>query len=171
MGWRHRQEPTLYERREGRLVAVDPAFLFGAIDRMLGGTGETDPASREMTATELALTEKLLEPILHGFRWLGIDWDEGPDVEGPHAPYFQAQRLEEIGLVERKVLSTRPIAVAYQITDFGRTALDVLDQRVGLEGSLPRFVDRELAGFPISDLEFRRGAWIERIVLATSPSS
>ena len=38
------------------------------------------------------------------------------------------KEMEEIGLVERKVLSTRPIAVAYEITDFGRTALDVLDQ-------------------------------------------
>ncbi len=33
-----------------------------------------------------------LEPILAGFRWLGIDWDEGPDVGGPHAPYYQSQR-------------------------------------------------------------------------------
>lgn len=34
-----------------------------------------------------------LQPILDGFRWLGLDWDEGPDVGGPHAPYFQSQRL------------------------------------------------------------------------------
>ena len=34
-----------------------------------------------------------LAPILHGFRWLGIDWDEGPEVGGPHAPYYQSQRL------------------------------------------------------------------------------
>ena len=27
-------------------------------------------------------------------RWLGLDWDEGPDVGGPHGPYFQTQRLE-----------------------------------------------------------------------------
>jgi nondiscriminating glutamyl-tRNA synthetase len=33
-----------------------------------------------------------LQPILDGFRWLGIDWDEGPDVGGPHGPYFQSQR-------------------------------------------------------------------------------
>jgi glutamyl-tRNA synthetase len=26
-------------------------------------------------------------------RWLGLDWDEGPDVGGPHAPYVQTQRL------------------------------------------------------------------------------
>ena len=36
--------------------------------------------------------EEALAPILHGFRWLGIDWDEGPEVGGPHAPYFQSQR-------------------------------------------------------------------------------
>src|SRR5215467_13849879 len=36
--------------------------------------------------------EEALAPILHGFRWLGIDWDEGPEVGGPHAPYFQSKR-------------------------------------------------------------------------------
>lgn len=33
-----------------------------------------------------------LQPILDGFRWLGIDWDEGPEVGGPHQPYYQSQR-------------------------------------------------------------------------------
>jgi glutamyl-tRNA synthetase len=32
--------------------------------------------------------------ILDGMRWLGLDWDEGPDVGGPHGPYFQSQRLD-----------------------------------------------------------------------------
>jgi glutamyl-tRNA synthetase len=31
--------------------------------------------------------------ILEDLRWLGLDWDEGPDVGGPHAPYRQADRL------------------------------------------------------------------------------
>lgn len=34
-----------------------------------------------------------LQPILDGLRWLGIDWDEGPEVGGPCGPYFQSQRL------------------------------------------------------------------------------
>ncbi|HEY5315819.1 MAG TPA: glutamate--tRNA ligase, partial [Pirellulales bacterium] len=34
-----------------------------------------------------------LAPILHGFRWLGLDWDEGPEMGGPYAPYYQSQRL------------------------------------------------------------------------------
>ena len=36
--------------------------------------------------------EATLRPILEGFRWLGLDWDEGPEVGGPHAPYFQSAR-------------------------------------------------------------------------------
>ncbi|HEY9071227.1 MAG TPA: glutamate--tRNA ligase [Candidatus Ozemobacteraceae bacterium] len=32
--------------------------------------------------------------ILDGLRWLGIDWDEGPDKDGGHGPYFQTQRLD-----------------------------------------------------------------------------
>ena len=40
------------------------------------------------------LVEGAVEAILDGLRWLNIDWDEGPEVDGPHAPYIQSQRLE-----------------------------------------------------------------------------
>jgi glutamyl-tRNA synthetase len=39
-------------------------------------------------------TEEAVRAILEGMRWLGLDWDEGPEVGGPHGPYFQTQRLE-----------------------------------------------------------------------------
>ena len=35
--------------------------------------------------------------ILHiqeSLKWLGLDWDQGPDIGGPHAPYVQSERLE-----------------------------------------------------------------------------
>lgn len=35
-----------------------------------------------------------LEKILADLRWLGLQWDEGPEVGGPHGPYFQSQRLD-----------------------------------------------------------------------------
>ncbi len=38
--------------------------------------------------------DEALAPILDGFRWLGLDWDEGPEVGGPHAPYYQSRRQE-----------------------------------------------------------------------------
>ena len=33
-----------------------------------------------------------VEAIIDGLRWLGLDWDEGPDVGGPYGPYIQSQR-------------------------------------------------------------------------------
>lgn len=35
-----------------------------------------------------------VDNIVESLRYLGIDWDEGPDVGGPHEPYIQSQRLE-----------------------------------------------------------------------------
>jgi glutamyl-tRNA synthetase len=34
-----------------------------------------------------------LAPILHGLKWCGIDWDEGPEIGGPCGPYFQSEKL------------------------------------------------------------------------------
>jgi len=34
-----------------------------------------------------------LQDIMDSLRWLGLDWDEGPEVGGPYGPYFQSQRL------------------------------------------------------------------------------
>ena len=35
-----------------------------------------------------------LAPILHGLRWMGIDWDEGPEAGGACGPYYQSQKLD-----------------------------------------------------------------------------
>ncbi len=37
---------------------------------------------------------EMVAGIVDGLRWLGLDWDEGPDIGGPHAPYFQSQRID-----------------------------------------------------------------------------
>lgn len=34
------------------------------------------------------------EELMSGLRWLGLDWDEGPDVGGPFAPYRQSERKD-----------------------------------------------------------------------------
>lgn len=38
---------------------------------------------------------EMVAGIVDGMRWLGLDWDEGPDIGGPHAPYFQSERLDK----------------------------------------------------------------------------
>ncbi|OYD14758.1 hypothetical protein CH330_07720 [candidate division WOR-3 bacterium JGI_Cruoil_03_51_56] len=55
--------------------------------------------------------EEALEPILRGLRWLGIDWDEGPDIGGPHAPYYQSQRA---GLYQAAVQKLLEKGFAYR---------------------------------------------------------
>src|SRR5574343_1943720 len=35
-----------------------------------------------------------IEHIIKSLKWFGIDWDEGPDIGGPNAPYKQSERLE-----------------------------------------------------------------------------
>ena len=39
-------------------------------------------------------TEESFRGVVEQMRWLGLDWDEGPEVGGSHAPYLQTQRLE-----------------------------------------------------------------------------
>jgi len=38
--------------------------------------------------------EGSFEHIIKSLKWLGIGWDEGPDIGGPHSPYKQSERLE-----------------------------------------------------------------------------
>ncbi len=37
-------------------------------------------------------TRESYEGILRGMRWLGLEWDEGPDIDGPYGPYVQSAR-------------------------------------------------------------------------------
>lgn len=68
-----------------------------------------------------------LAPILHGFRWLGLDWDEGPEVDGPYAPYYQSQRSERYQQAVDKLLAA---GAAYR--DFA-TPEERADERAAAE--------------------------------------
>ena len=39
-------------------------------------------------------SDAMVEGILDGLRWLGLEWDEGPKIGGEHGPYFQSQRFD-----------------------------------------------------------------------------
>lgn len=64
-----------------------------------------------------------LQPILDGFRWLGIDWDEGPNADGsdsvgPFAPYFQSQRLERYQAAAKQLIDSGFAYRDYSGADF-----------------------------------------------------
>ena len=48
-------------------------------------------------------TEDGLASVLESLRWLGIEWDEGPEVGGDHGPYIQSQRYDVYAEVAAKL--------------------------------------------------------------------
>lgn len=90
--------PTGYMHIGGMRTAFF-AWLFA---RHMGGKfilriDDTDEA-RNMT--------EALGPILQAFRWLGLDWDEGPDVGGDYGPYYQSQRGHLYQAAAEKLIAT-----------------------------------------------------------------
>ena len=51
--------------------------------------------------------EGSLESITDGLKWLGLEWDEGPEVGGDFGPYFQSERLELYKTYAQKLLDTK----------------------------------------------------------------
>ncbi|MET9427785.1 glutamate--tRNA ligase [Streptomyces sp. NPDC003036] len=50
-------------------------------------------------------SEESYQQLLDSLRWLGLDWDEGPEVGGPHAPYRQSQRMDIYRDIADKLLA------------------------------------------------------------------
>jgi glutamyl-tRNA synthetase len=89
-----------------------------------------------------------LQPILDGFRWLGILWDEGPEVGGPYGPYFQSQRME------------RYKVAAYKLVDLGhaypcRATKEELDaERKAAEVAKKPYIHRgKLRDLPVAEAQ------------------
>jgi len=89
--------PTGYLHVGGARTALFN-YLFA---RHHGGTFviriEDTDAERSTAESERTLVEDL--------RWLGLDWDEGPDIGGPYAPYRQSERLDVYRSVAEKLVA------------------------------------------------------------------
>ena len=74
--------------------------------------------------------EAALQPILDGFKWLGLTWDEGPEVGGPFVPYFQSQRSASYQAAAAKLLES-----GHAYVDFARPEeLDVQKEQAKKDG-------------------------------------
>jgi glutamyl-tRNA synthetase len=78
--------------------------------------------------------EAALRPILEGFRWLGLGWDEGPEVGGPHAPYRQSERTERHRAAARELVEK---GLAY--TDYA-TSEEIQAERDAAQAQGKRFL-------------------------------
>ncbi|MYT28309.1 glutamate--tRNA ligase [Streptomyces sp. MspMP-M5] len=62
-------------------------------------------------------SEESYQQLLDAFHWLGFDWDEGPEVGGPHAPYRQSQRMDRYKDIAEKLLAAGHAYACYCTTE------------------------------------------------------
>ena len=55
--------------------------------------------------------------VMQDLRWLGIEWDEGPEVGGPNGPYFQSQRVDIYNKYVRQLLDTGRAYYTFETTE------------------------------------------------------
>ena len=117
--------------------------------RRLGGTFvlRIEDTDLERSSTEM------VTGILDGLRWLGLDWDEGPEVGGPHAPYFQSERLDHYRAAARTL-----VAAGRAYYDFGAPAKRG-DAAADDDGTYERRYEREAClAVPAGEVERRLAA-------------
>jgi len=81
--------------------------------RRMGGTfilriEDTDQKRNTPTAAKQVMAD---------LRWLGIEWDEGPEVGGPNGPYLQSQRLESYDNYIRQLLDEGKAYYCFETTE------------------------------------------------------
>ena len=57
------------------------------------------------------------QAILDSLRWLGLEWDEGPDVGGPHGPYRQSERKNSYKDFAMKLVEEGKAFLCYRTAD------------------------------------------------------
>ncbi|MCH9656924.1 MAG: glutamate--tRNA ligase [Planctomycetes bacterium] len=103
------------------------------------------------TDQERNLSEAL-GPILQAFKWLGLDWDEGPEVGGEYGPYFQSERNDLYRAAVDQLLTEGNAYRCYVRTDeipSGRDEkLEFMRQRPSLKLSQSELDQYEAEGRP-----------------------
>ena len=101
-----------------------------------------------------------LQPILEGFRWLGLDWDEGAEKGGPYGPYYQSQKLDRYQAAVRELVERGHAYWDYATADemnAERAADDALNAERAAAGEerLPfRYSRRWMAATPAERAKF-----------------
>jgi glutamyl/glutaminyl-tRNA synthetase len=62
-------------------------------------------------------TPTATQQVINDLRWLGIDWDEGPEVGGPNGPYFQSQRMDFYDKYVKKLLDEQKAYYCFDTTE------------------------------------------------------
>jgi glutamyl-tRNA synthetase len=95
-------------------------------------------------------TDEAIGIVIDSLRWLGLDWDEGPEVEGPFGPYRQTERLDTYTGVAQRFLDEGRAYYCYdtpeELEDRRRAALK-RGETPGYDGRCRNLSDAERAAF------------------------
>ncbi|WP_351223446.1 glutamate--tRNA ligase [Streptomyces sp. NPDC002133] len=95
-------------------------------------------------------SEESYEQLLDSLRWLGLDWDEGPEAGGPHAPYRQSQRMDIYKNVAEKLLAggyAYPCYCTVTELDERREAARAAGRPSGYDGKCRILTDEQKAAY------------------------
>jgi glutamyl-tRNA synthetase len=62
-------------------------------------------------------TSTATQQVIDDLRWLGIEWDEGPEVGGPNGPYLQSQRMDIYDKYVKKLLEDKKAYYCFDTTE------------------------------------------------------
>jgi glutamyl-tRNA synthetase len=80
-------------------------------------------------------TQESYDTLLEVMRWLGFDWDEGPEVGGPHGPYLQSERLDVYADVADRLRASAHAYDCYCSTE----ELEARNEKARAEGRAPGY--------------------------------
>jgi glutamyl-tRNA synthetase len=126
-------------------------------------TGGTFVLRIEDTDMERSSWE-MVAGILDGMRWLGLDWDEGPEVGGPHGPYFQSERLDRYREAAARLVASGRAYYCYCNPD------DITAKRAAAEAAGQSWsYDRACASLSDDEIASRESAGAPRAIRFRMP--
>ena len=94
-------------------------------------------------------SEESYDALLDALRWLGLDWDEGPEVGGDHGPYRQSERREIYADVAARLLAAGELYEAFSTAEEveARRRAAGLDPKLGYDNFDRDLSDEQKAAF------------------------
>ncbi|MFI5055417.1 MAG: glutamate--tRNA ligase [Actinomycetota bacterium] len=96
------------------------------------------------------VTEEAFRGVLEDMRWLGLDWDEGPEVGGPHGPYRQSERTQIYAEAVARLLEGKHAYRCYctpEELEERRGTARARGQAPGYDGRCRSLTEQEIATF------------------------
>jgi glutamyl-tRNA synthetase len=111
-------------------------------------------------------SEQSYRDLLDALSWLGLDWDEGPEVGGPHGPYRQSERLEIYADVARRLVERGHAYPCFCTPE----ELEALREQQRAAGRAPGY-DGRCRALTAEQAQAKREAGLESVIRVKMPDA